>query len=58
MADDPTYEAQPRNLIDTKFWQVQARIEHNLRTPLVTFELVRSQDRETWSIRSMEANAA
>ncbi len=44
--------------IDIKVWQVQARIGRNPRSPLVTFELVNREDRETWSIRSMEAIAA
>ena len=44
--------------MDVEVWQVQARIGHNPRTPLVTFELVRGQDREAWSVRSMEAVAA
>lgn len=44
--------------MDVEVWQVQARIGHNPRTPLVTFELVRGQDRETWTCRSMEAVAA
>lgn len=44
--------------MDVEVWQVQARIGHNPRTPLVTFDLVRGQDRESWSIRSMEAVAA
>ena len=45
-------------LMDVEVWQVQARIGHNPRTPLVTFELVLGQDRATWSIRSMETIAA
>ncbi|ALV47578.1 hypothetical protein MB46_10460 [Arthrobacter alpinus] len=44
--------------IDVAVWQVQARIGHNMRSSLVTFELVLGQDRETWGIRSMEAVAA
>ena len=44
--------------VDVEVWQVQARIGHNARSPLVTFELVLGQDRETWSIRSMETVAA
>lgn len=44
--------------IDSEVWQVQARIGHNPRMPLVSFELVCGQDRTTWSIRSMEAVAA
>ncbi|MCZ2403539.1 hypothetical protein IV498_10190 [Paenarthrobacter sp. Z7-10] len=44
--------------IDIEVWRVQARIGHTPRTPLVTFELVRGQDREIWSIRSMETIAA
>ena len=44
--------------IDVEVWQVQARIGHNPRSPLVTFELVLGQDRETWSERSMVAVAA
>lgn len=44
--------------IDVVVWQVQARIGHNPRTPLVTFELVLGQERATWSVRSMEAVAA
>lgn len=46
------------DLIDVKVWQVQARIGHNPRTPLVTFELVLGQDRATWTVRSMVAIAA
>lgn len=44
--------------LDIEVWQLQARIGHNLRNALVTFELVRGQDRQTWSIRSMETIAA
>lgn len=44
--------------VDVEVWQVQARIGRNHRSPLVTFELVLGQDRETWSIRSMETIAA
>ena len=44
--------------MDVVVWQVQARIGHNPRTPLVTFELVLGQDRESWTCRSMEAVAA
>lgn len=39
--------------VDVVVWQVQARIGHNSRTPLVTFELVLGQDRVTWVERSM-----
>lgn len=46
------------NKLDVEVWQVQARIGHNPRTPLVTFELVLGQDRATWTVRSMEAVAA
>lgn len=44
--------------IDVEVWQVQARIGHNPRTPLVTFELVLGQDRAAWTVRSMSAVAA
>lgn len=44
--------------VDVVVWQVQARIGHNPRSPLVTFELVLGQDRVTWSERSMVAVAA
>lgn len=44
--------------MDVVVWQVQARIGHNPKTPLVTFELVLGQDRETWVERSMVAIAA
>ncbi|MDO5743509.1 MAG: hypothetical protein Q4P23_03490 [Micrococcaceae bacterium] len=44
--------------IDVAVWQVQARIGDNPRSPLVTFELVLGQDRETWRVRAMEAVAA
>ncbi|MHA7306596.1 hypothetical protein ACX80E_15370 [Arthrobacter sp. TMN-49] len=44
--------------MDIEVWQVQARIGRNLKSPLVTFELVHGQDRETWSIRSRETIAA
>lgn len=44
--------------VDVMVWQVQARIGHNPRTPLVTFELVLGQDRVTWTCRSMVAVAA
>lgn len=44
--------------VDIEVWQVQARIGRNPRTPLVTFELVRGQDRVSWSCRSMDAVAA
>ncbi|WP_074710841.1 hypothetical protein [Arthrobacter alpinus] len=44
--------------IDVAVWQVQARIGHNPRSPLVTFELVLGQDRASWSVRSMESVAA
>lgn len=37
-----------RVLIDVQVWQVQARIGHNPRSPLVTFHLVLGQDRHTW----------
>ena len=56
-----TTQRMPRgqhSRIDVEVWQVQARIGHNSRTPLVTFELMRGQDRTTWSLRSMEAIAA
>lgn len=45
-------------LMDVEVWQVQARIGHNPKTPLVTFELVLGQDRATWSVRSMATIAA
>lgn len=45
-------------LVDIQVWQVQARIGHNPRSPLVTFELVLGQDRETWACRSMSEVAA
>lgn len=41
--------------IDVVVWQVQARIGHNPRSELVTFELVLGTDRETWTVRSMVA---
>lgn len=44
--------------VDVEVWQVQARIGHNPRSPLVTFELVLGQDRKTWCVRSMDAVAA
>lgn len=44
--------------IDVMVWMVQARIGHNPKSPLVTFELVLGQDRETWTERSMNAVAA
>lgn len=44
--------------IDVQVWQVQARIGHNPKSPLVTFHLVLGQDRRTWSMRSMNAIAA
>lgn len=44
--------------IDVEVWQVQARIGRNERSPLVTFELVLGQDRETWTCRSMSVVAA
>ncbi len=44
--------------IDVEVWRVQARIGRNERSPLVTFELVLGQDRETWTCRSMSAVAA
>ncbi|MDJ0318868.1 hypothetical protein [Arthrobacter antibioticus] len=44
--------------MDVMVWQVQARIGHNSRSPLVTFHLVLGQDRRTWSVRSMDAIAA
>lgn len=44
--------------VDVEVWRVQARIGHNPRTPLVTFELVLGRDRESWSIRSMVTIAA
>ena len=55
-----TAQRMPRHTgrMDVEVWQVQARIGHNPRSPLVTFELVNGEDRETWSIRSMEAIAA
>lgn len=52
-----TAQRIPR-LVDVQVWQVQARIGHNLRSPLVTFELVLGQDRETWTCRSISAIAA
>lgn len=45
-------------LVDVQVWQVQARIGRNPLSPLVTFELVLGQDRETWTCRSMMAVAA
>lgn len=44
--------------MDVMVWQVQARIGHNPRSPLVTFHLVLGQDRRTWSVRDMCAIAA
>lgn len=44
--------------MDVEVWQVQARIGHNPKTPLVTFELVLDQNRTSWSIRSMATIAA
>lgn len=44
--------------IDVEAWQVQARIGHSHRAPLVTFELVLGQDRETRMCRSVDAVAA
>lgn len=44
--------------MDVEVWQVQARIGRNPRSPLVTFTLVRAQDRQSWSVRSMETIAA
>lgn len=41
--------------IDVMVWQVQARIGHNPRSDLVTFELVLGTDRQTWTCRSMVA---
>lgn len=41
--------------IDVMVWQVQARIGHNPKSDLVTFELVLGTDRETWTCRSMVA---
>ena len=39
--------------IDVMVWQVQARIGHNPKSDLVTFELVLGTDRKTWTCRSM-----
>lgn len=44
--------------MDVMVWQVQARLGRNPKSSLVTFELVRGQDRGTWSMRSMESIAA
>lgn len=44
--------------MDVQVWQVQARICHNPRSPMVTFELVLGQDRASWTVRSMDAVAA
>lgn len=44
--------------IDVLVWRVQARLGHNPRNQLVTFELVLGQDRETWTERSMNTIAA
>lgn len=44
--------------MDVMVWQVQARLGRNPKSALVTFELVRGQDREAWFIRSTEAIAA
>lgn len=44
--------------MDVMVWQVQARIGHNPRSPLVTFHLELGQDRRTWSVRSMDVIAA
>lgn len=41
--------------IDVMVCQVQARIGHNPRSDLVTFELVLGTDRQTWTCRSMVA---
>ena len=43
---------------DVVVWKVQARLGHNPRNQLVTFELVLGQDRETWTERSMCTVAA
>lgn len=43
--------------IDVVVWQVQARIGHNPKSDLVTFELVLGTDRETWTVRSKVAVA-
>lgn len=45
-------------LVDVEVWQILARIGHNPRSPLVTFELVLGQDRETRTCGSMCAVAA
>ncbi len=55
-----TTQRMPRSQmtrLDIEVWQVQARIGHNHRSPLVTFELVHGQDRQIWSIRSMDTIA-
>lgn len=44
--------------VDIEVWRLQARIGHNPRTPLVTFELILGQDRATWLERSMDTIAA
>lgn len=44
--------------IDVMVCQVQARIGHNSRTPLVTFHLVLGRDRRTWTVRDMCTIAA
>lgn len=43
--------------IDVVVWQVQARIGHNPRSDLATFELVLGTDRQAWTVRSVAAVA-
>lgn len=53
-----TMTRMPRNAgvwIDVMVCQVQARIGHNPKSDLVTFELVLGTDRQTWTCRSMVA---
>lgn len=52
---------QPRgngSRIDVEVWQVQARIGKNPHSPLVTFELVRDQDGDSWAVRAQDGQAA
>lgn len=55
-----TERRMPKGLgrTDVEIWQVQARLGHNPKSALVTFELVCGPDRVRWRIRDKNAIAA
>lgn len=44
--------------MDIEVWRVQARIGHNPKSPLVTFERIHDRDADSWAVRARDAVAA